>query len=353
MHKLVNCFTLCIPLLLLQLMIACSTEKPSKVSSNPFPMIDSLLATQRPHTFNGIIFIASEKDTFVRMQGYADRAEQTRFNRDHQFVIGSISKQITAALILLEYEKGSINLATTIGHYLPDLEMPWRDSVTVHDLLAHTHGIVAKDQPLAFKPGAQFQYSQLGYQLLAEILEQINQQSFAALSKTFFERHQLNYTTHPDHNNRPLLVQGYTEITNDSIVLEHNSFENYVPAGCFISNVKDLVKWNTWLYEQQLLNDTTLNLMTQKHATRAHPIWGELNYGYGITFKPTEKGKRMGALGFAPGFVSSNFYFPKSKTSVVILENIAQNLPNFRETFSYHTRILDLVKAELKARGEY
>ncbi|MCE7054330.1 beta-lactamase family protein [Algoriphagus sp. AGSA1] len=80
-----------------------------------------------------------------------------------QFVIGSISKQITSVLVLREYEKGNLSLNDKIATYLPSIDQSWSKSVTIHHLLTHTHGVVDVNQPLGFEPGAQFQYSQLGF----------------------------------------------------------------------------------------------------------------------------------------------------------------------------------------------
>ncbi|HEX9513956.1 MAG TPA: serine hydrolase domain-containing protein [Puia sp.] len=61
---------------------------------------------------------------------------------------GSISKQITAVLVLRAYDQGKLRLQDTLRRYLPDLKASWADSITVHQLLTHTHGITYLDQPL-------------------------------------------------------------------------------------------------------------------------------------------------------------------------------------------------------------
>ena len=337
------CLMLC---LLIVNFYACAPNGNKSTENLLNSKIDSLLTESTPHLFNGIVLVESEGEaSYLKLQGFSDFENKTKLKLGNQFVIGSISKQITAALILLEWERGNLKLEATIGEYLPAITPTWKDSVTVHHLLAHTHGIVTRDGFLAFKPGEQFQYSQLGYQLLAEILEVMKGESFEQLSEAFFKQHGLSNTTHPKTKNYPSLVKGYSENENQKIEFEPNSFGNYVPAGGFVSTVEDLAKWNTLLYENQLLKEGTLALMSQKHATRQHPIWGTLDYGYGLTFKANENKILIGALGFAPGFVSSCFYLPKSKTSVVILENVAQNLHDFNEVFFFHLQILDLVKA--------
>jgi len=85
----------------------------------------------------------------------------------------------------------------------------------------------------------------------------------------------------------------------------------------------------------------------QEGAIRQHPLFGPLCYGYGITISDKDSLLQVGQTGFAPGFVSMNYYFPQSKTSIIILENIAYGPNDLRTSFYYHTTILDWLKTEL------
>lgn len=304
-------------------------------------LIDSVLSDD----FSGIILIAKDGvQEYLHIQGYSDIENEIELDQKNQFVIGSISKQITAVLILKELEKKTLSLDSPIGQYLPDIQQSWSDSVTVHHLLTHTHGIVAKSRPLAFPLGSQFQYSQLGYQLLAEILENINHTTFVDLSSNLFELYGLNNTFHPKRESHHKLAKCYNQNPDGSLKLETASFENYVAAGSFISTAPDLVKWNQLLYSDSLLQDSTFAIMSQYQSTRQHPIFGEIDYGYGLTFKKGESNLQIGALGFAPGFVSSNFYYPESKRTVVILENVVYGLPDFKVIFDDHVTILESLR---------
>jgi len=86
----------------------------------------------------------------------------------------------------------------------------------------------------------------------------------------------------------------------------------------------------------------------QQGAVRDHPIFGVTEYGYGITIDTKENILQFGQTGFAPGFVSMNFYFPEAKFSVIVLENIAYDTDNLEKTFYYHTKILKIVRQEIK-----
>lgn len=91
-------------------------------------------------------------------------------------------------LILKEVEKGSINLQSSIKKYLPDLTESWADSVTVHQLLNHTHGIVDTEKPLVFKPGSRFKYGNLSYMLLGEILAKVSGKTYVELADELFRK---------------------------------------------------------------------------------------------------------------------------------------------------------------------
>lgn len=304
--------------------------------------IDSIINEQK---FNGVILVSADSiDIYSKAIGFSDLENETNLDINDQFVIGSISKQITTVLVLREYEQGNLELEDPIGKYLTQIEQPWTKEVTIHHLLTHTHGIVDLDKALEFEQGSQFHYSQLGYELLAQILEKVTQKSFEHLSSELFENYGFKNTFHPDNKKYGHLVKGYEENENGILVFTTNSLDNYVPAGSFISNAADLKKWNENLYSGKLVKKETLKLMTTKYATRIHPIFETVEYGYGLLFKDGEQDIQIGALGYAPGFVSACYYYPQTNLNLVILENTANNLYDFKKTFIVHTEIMKLIK---------
>jgi CubicO group peptidase (beta-lactamase class C family) len=146
------------------------------------------------------------------------------------------------------------------------------------------------------------------------------------------------------------LVKGYTEIENGRIEYENETFQNYVAAGSFISTVEDLNIWNELFYSGNLLEKETMKMLETKQqgAVRNHPIFGITEYGYGITIDTKENILQLGQTGFAPGFISMSYYFPKTQTSVIVLENIAYDTNDLKKTFYYHTEILKIVRQEIK-----
>lgn len=319
--------------------VGCATNKHRSLVVN----IENLLSSNKD--FNGVILITKKDEVIVsKTQGYSNIEDKALLTFDSQFVIGSISKQITAVLVMIEYEKGNLDLHKPISTYLPKLKQPWANKVTTHHLLIHTHGINRLKEPLEFELGTQFNYSQLGYQILADILQSITHKSFEELATQLLEKHGLNNTFHPGNKAYKNLVNGYTELSDKSIRHETNSLRNYPAAGSFISNAKDLVLWNDLLHNHKLVKATTLKMMQTRYATRNHPIFNQIEYGYGLLFNLDQQAIEIGALGYAPGFVSASYYYPQSKINVVVLQNIARNLNDFTQTFKMHLSLMELVK---------
>ncbi|TWI01264.1 CubicO group peptidase (beta-lactamase class C family) [Flavobacterium tiangeerense] len=328
------------------LLISFKTIAQNKNENDLTAKIDSILES---NNFNGVVYITeNSKQIFSKAMGYSDLDKKNILKFKDQFVIGSISKQITAVLVLREFEKGKIKLDDKINQYLTQINQPWSKEVTIHQLLTHTHGIVTLDEPLEFVQGSQFHYSQLGYELLAQILEKVTNKNFEQLSMDFFKQNGLKNTFHPNNKKYKNLVKGYEE--NEDKLLEYasNSLDNYVPAGAFISNAADLNKWSQSLYSGKLVKTKTLKLMETKYATRIHPIFDKVDYGYGLLFQDGEQNIQIGALGYAPGFASACYFYPQTRSSVIVLANTAKNLDNFKMTFKVHTEIMDLMKKRKK-----
>ena len=294
--------------------------------------------------FSGIVLIENDGEIkFSKSYGYKDLAQTQKVQIEDPFVIGSISKQITAALIIRDFEAGYLDLKDPIGKYLLTLPKPWKDSVTIHQLLVHTSGITDKQSELFHPPGAEFHYSQFGYQLLAEIIESIHHNSFENLANLLFDAKGLKHTHYPTYTNDDI-INSFELNSNQVLTQVDSSLENYPAAGSFISTASDLAKWNTLLYSGEIVSLKGLELMSKHYETRNHPIFGTINYGYGLTFLPGEHKSCIGALGYAPGFASANFYYPETKTSLIVLSNKISGLPDFKVVFEKHLELINFMK---------
>jgi CubicO group peptidase (beta-lactamase class C family) len=316
------------------------------------PRIDSLIDANNKRFFNGIILVSqNDKPIYSKVKGFANLENKLSLVLDNQFVIGSISKQMTAVMVLREVDEGRIDLHVPVKKYLPNLPQTWLDSITVHQLLNHTSGVTDWDKPLKFKPSTDFSYSNIGYELLAKIVENVTKKSYATLTNEVFKICKMKHSMSPKLNQHKSLVNSYTEDSTGKIKLVENLFKDLgIPSGGMISTANDLLLWNKNLHGGKLLSQKNYSMMTTASSHRNHFIFGEVDYGYGLQIDRKGKTLEIGHSGYATGFASLNFYYPETKTSLIILENIAWDADNFKDTFKHHVDIRAIVGGGLETR---
>lgn len=201
---------------------------------------------------------------------------KTPLKIDSQFEIMSNTKLITSVLVLKEVEKGKINLQAPIKKYLTDLKQTWADSVTVHQLLNHTHGIVDLEKPLAFKPGTDFKYGNLSNILLGKIIEKTSKKTYRELATELFKQLKMNDTFCYSKNDKRNLVAGYMNKENTFTKVE-NPFinEKNLPADGVITTANDLIIWNNHLHKGKTLSPKSYQLMISESAKSQHDVFGK------------------------------------------------------------------------------
>ena len=335
--------------------------------------IDSVLDVPTEKPFNGIVVVAKNGSMrYARCMGYSDVDSLKPLGLSDRFVVGSITKQFTAVLVLRAYDQGLVKFDVPIKKYLPALRYNWADSITIQHLITHTHGIDEDNpgRPLKFRPGSQFEYSQHSYYLMSVILMQVYGKSFVGIADSMFRECGMMNTYCPTFQPDSNLVRSYEEpngklrrvarketfemnlMGNDEVQDGYQISNMLVPAGGFVSTAEDLVLWNEALHHGKLLKKKTYEMMVtkQKNAVRDHPLLGKTAYGYGLTID--DKGPlQLGQTGRLPGFASMDYYFPQTGTSVVVLSNRPYYAGDLKKNFKYHLDILKLVRDDQK-RGK-
>ncbi|MBV8324906.1 serine hydrolase domain-containing protein [Chryseobacterium sp.] len=301
-----------------------------------FRKIDSIMTASSPIQFNGVVLLAQGgKPKYIKAYGYKNFERKIPLKTDDQFEIMSNSKQITAVLILQEAEKGRLDLQAPIRKYLPELTQSWSDTVTLHHLLNHTHGITDTDKPLAFRPGSEFRYGNLSYMLLGKILQNTTKMKYSELANALFKKLKMTKTFCFDSQNNQALVPGFMNTDNQFKKVD-KSFINtdILPAAGIVSTVQDLTKWDQALYHGNLLSTEFKKAMLTPSAMSQHNVFGKESMGFGYNVRVIkEKGlDYFGVTGLGDGFTCLNVYFPSTDTSLVILEN---QMPENREYWSY------------------
>lgn len=287
--------------------------------------IDSLIKTTNIRPFSGVILIAQNgKAKYSKAYGYANFDKKLPIKFDDQFEVMSNSKQITAVLLLKEIEKGKIDLQSPIKKYLSFLTQTWADTVTVHQLLNHTHGIVAVDKPLLFKAGTDFKYGDLSNMLLGKIIEFSSKRTYSEMTNELFKNLKMKSTFAFSKDKMQKVVSGHINKENSFKVVNSSQITaETIPANGIITTATDLAIWNNNLHKGKILKPETYQLMTKSTVFAQHDVFGKnkVGYGYGIRISENEQVKYIGHTGLGDGFTSTNLYFPDKNISLIILEN--------------------------------
>lgn len=313
--------------------------------------IDSLIQITNPRSFKGVVFIQQDgKTKYAKAHGYSDFNKKTPLKISDKFSTMSIAKQFTAVLILQEVEKGTIDLQTPIRKYLPDFKYSWADTITVHQLLTNTSGLNSEDidKPLKFAPGTAFNYSNIGYYVAGQVLEKQSHKSLEELVTALFKKCKMNDSYYPNESNNKFLTKGHTVKKDGSYKLNEKlnfDIHNYFGSHLIVS-APDLAKWNDCLHNGRLLKPETYKMMTSYSITNTHKLFSEKPIGYGYGLRINDKGSIMeiGHTGFHPseGFTAVNLYYPKTNTSVIVMENQAN--VNFDIAYYFEQEIRKIVK---------
>lgn len=312
----------------------------------------AMLRSDSIRPFNGKVLIAKgQRKIFEYEAGAANMLDKTPFRRNTVFVIGSVTKQITAVMVLQAMDDKLLDLHVPIRKYLPEIQQPWADTVTLHHLLNHTSGYQGRDTTLAFVPGRRFSYSNQAYGLLGEVLEAVRGRSYAALAEELFQRCGMKHTTTPPKLVGQAMPKGYVRSDAGQIEFATNSTLGIPgPAGLILSTPGDLVRWNEVLHvKRSLLSPESYALMTQPSSRRNHPIFGEIDYGYGIQMTEVDGLREVSHGGYTPGFVTVDFYYPEFGTSLIVMENLDWRDPAYRDSYSYEMAIRKRLRAALLA----
>jgi CubicO group peptidase (beta-lactamase class C family) len=289
--------------------------------------------------FMGTVLVAKGDRVIVdKAYGSANLEWGTANTTNTKFRIGSVTKQFTAASILLLEERGKLKVEDPIKRFVSDAPAAW-DAVTLQHLMAHTSGIpnftnapeydqrkrqpttlvelIAqfKDQPLEFTPGSKMAYSNSGYILLGYVIEQAGGMSYAEfLQKNIFTPLAMQDSGY-DSNSAviPRRAVGYLRTGNDfnNADFVHMSIPH--AAGALYSTTADLLRWQRALYANKVLTAASLQKMTT----------AQLNgYGLGLEIDSGGKRKVIRHGGGIDGFNAMLAYYPDSQVSVVALANL-------------------------------
>jgi CubicO group peptidase (beta-lactamase class C family) len=262
------------------------------------------------------VAVLAQSDRLLWSYGYHPAAALTA---QHQLPVASISKQITAVLVLQAIAQQRLQLDQPVATVLPSHASQLGD-ITVRQLLNHTSGLGA--QP-AVQPGRRFSYNNQNYQWLAKLLEAIYAEPFAVQTERLFQRCQMSGSFAPDSHRpvstAPRLVQGQWLQHGQWQTVDANQFplEN-VAAGGMVSHAADLIRWQQCLYQGSVLPQAQLTQLVTPGPERTGHRWGLLYYGLGIQISQQDGLLEYSHGGYLPGYMLTLLYYPQFDVSLVI-----------------------------------
>lgn len=333
-------------LILLQF-VSCNTRMAT-ANKFAFSEIDSLIQTKSPRSFSGIVLISENgKTIYKKSHGFSDEENKIHSKPDDRFSSMSIAKQVTATLIMLEVEKGNIQLNAPIKNFLIDFTYSWADQVTVHHLLNNSSGIDSWElkENLLFEPGTQFRYSNIGYALLGKILENATGKKYEDLVNNLFSNLKMSNSFYPQSNQPTVKSYFISKEKGKSLVTDLPLKSEYYPGSNITVSAPDLSKWNFALHNGKILKPESFQKMIDYSVTNIHTLFSEKEIGYGYGLRINDKGNfvEYGHTGFMPGagFTAVNLYYPKNKISVIVLENHATD--NFDIAYCFEEQVRKIV----------
>ena len=255
-----------------------------------------------------------------------------------KFRLGSITKQFTAACILLLEERGKLKTDDLVRKYMPDAPAAW-DKVTIFHVLTHTSGIPSftefpdyqptesiattpeklvarfRDKPLDFQPGEKWSYSNSGYVLLGYLIEKISGQSYSDfVQQNIFTPLGMKDSGY-DSNSAIIAhrASGYTPGKDGPVNSVYIHMTIPFSAGALYSTTEDLLRWEEGLFSGKVLSAASLQKMTTPFKQ---------DYAFGVAVRTANGHKVIEHGGGIRGFNTELAYYPDDKLVVAVLGNL-------------------------------
>lgn len=331
--------------------------------------IDELVrATMAKHQIQGaaIAVLHHGREAKRASYGLANVELNVPVRAETVFEIGSITKQFTAAALLLLAEEGKLSLEDRITKHLPAAPAAW-SNITIRHLLAHTSGLrnytghngfemtkrlnqerfirALAALPRDFEPGEQAKYCNSGYNLLGYIIENASGKSYwSFLAERLWAPLGMSSATNRD----PAIVvphraDGYLR-KGGALQNRDSDLTDVFAAGAIVCNMGDLVKWSVALEGEKILSARSRTQMWTAQKLNDGTV---TPYGFGWRVGDSNGRKVIGHSGSTSGFSASHQRFPEEKLAVLVLCNSDE--PNIATTIAREIATAHLAEARSAA----
>jgi CubicO group peptidase (beta-lactamase class C family) len=279
--------------------------------------------------------------------GMADLEHRVALAPDSIFEAGSVSKQFTAAAVLLLAEQGKLSLSDPISKYFPELPN-YGTPITIDHLLHHTSGlrdwgsveevagwpratreysnawvldIAAHQKSLNYKPGDEWSYTNTGYNLLAILVQRVSGKSLADFTRdNIFIPLGMTHTSWRDNFQRIVPNRAIAYEETDGVQYHLMPFENAYGNGGLLTTVDDLLIWNA-RFGGSKIGDATF-IKSELEPGRLND-GRSLFYSAGLFITAHNGAREISHSGATAGYSTWLGYYPSHQLSVAVLCNEA------------------------------
>lgn len=301
----------------------------------------ALAATGAPSA--SVAVVRDGELAFAKAYGQRSLAPDVPATVNDRYEVGSITKQFTAATILLLAQGGRLSLDDKVGRFLPELMAA--DRISLRQLLSHTSGYQSyfaaevmpvealspispqaiADRwgraPLDFEPGTQWSYSNTGYTIAGLVAERSASVPLAELLQTrIFTPLGMASAGHVDL--RPLSAsdaRGYTRFLDGPPREARRVAAGWeFAAGKLAMTASDLARWDIAVIDHRLL---PASAWAEQQADTTLTDGAKTGYGLGVYVDSVRGVRRVHHDGSTEGFLSDNRVYPDARAAVVVLVN--------------------------------
>ncbi|WP_181373092.1 serine hydrolase [Massilia glaciei] len=304
----------------------------------------------RPDAPGATVLVARDgKTVFRKAYGRADLETGRALEPGTVLRIGSLTKQFTAAAILLLAEQGRLSLDDDFRKFLPHYRDPG-GTITLEHLLTHTSGIPSytdlpgyidgmardmtvaqmiasfQDAPRLFEPGTRFAYSNSGYFLLGAVIEKVSGRSYADfVAQNIFAPLDMRCSAYEGHaRHKVAQARGYRAVAGKFGPHAPLSMTQPYAAGSLVSCVDDLARWDAAITAGRLLKPASWARAFTPHKPGGGAPDGHGHghgHGYGWAMGALKGSPTIGHGGGINGFSSYAMRLPQEQVYVAVLLN--------------------------------
>jgi len=284
--------------------------------------------------------------------GYASLELAVPLTPESVFYVASVSKQFTAGSVILAAERGYLSLDDDVRKYLPELQ-DYGHPVTLRQMLHQTSGfrdffdlialsggnpaeigspadilkLIVRQKGLNNVPGAEWNYSNSNYFLLAEVIQRATKKSLAQFAaENIFQPLGMKHTLFFDDNTLvvPNRVAAYDPGKSGEFLVDWSTTYNLVGGGGLMSTVDDLFLWDRNFLANEL-GKGTLAQQLESHGVLNNG--NQINYAMGLTLGEYRGLPTAEHSGANFGYRSEYLRFPQQRFSAIVLCNLSTASP--------------------------